>query len=84
MTDELMIVDATYSCRRKQTKVMPMRLSGIRGVIENCVTYDPSRPDDTFCEKCKKCKHGKDGCNFTKNTNLKMCTLTLELVREQE
>ena len=84
MTDEPIIVDVTCSCQMKQVKVMPMRLSGIRGVIENCVVYDPNKPDDTFSDKCKTCKYGVSGCNFTKNTIVKMCTLTLESVKEQE
>ena len=82
-----MILDVTYKCRRKQTKVVPMKPESIRGVIENYIVYDEAGPAEAFSVKCAECKFSEPGVRIThgpKGANVLLCKITLDKVSEQE
>jgi hypothetical protein len=82
-----MILDVTYKCRRKQTKVVPMKPESIRGVIKNYIVYDEANPSEAFSEKCSECKFSEPGVRITHGpagANVLLCKITLDSVREQD
>lgn len=71
-----MIIDVTYQCRRKIKQTYPMKEEHIRDKIKNCIVYDKSDLDATFCDKCKTCELGNMGINVKMGTVLTLCNLT--------
>lgn len=77
-----LVLNATYICRRKQTRTYKLRPENIKAKMKDFIVYGEDDADGDFSESCRKCKWSHGGVNTRTGENLELCTLTLVKVSE--